>query len=872
VLCALALCGLAGTTGQAAAAPGAVKPPTVKGKAKDGKTLKASPGRWSGAQSFTYSWERCDEAGEHCAAVGTGRTYLISDGDVGHRMRVLVTAEGPEGSASATSAPTAKIVPVAPKRKHVPTVSGSAVDGQVLSASPGSWQGTAPIVLSYQWESCGAGSCSAIPGATHTTYRAASADIGHTVRVTVTASNAAGGTAAKSKPSPRVAEGAPVPVGEPSVSGLPIVEQKLTAGPGEWAGTGPFNYSYQWLSCNLLEECEPISTATESTYTVGPLQIASSIAVEVTARNALGSASTRSKPTNLIKDLLPANLELPSITGLLRDGGLLSALLGSWSSHEQLSFSYVWELCDSAGLDCKEVAGTLGGTLGLISSMVGDTVRVVVTATNGTGSTSATSEPTSLVAALLPSYSELPSIGGLLQDGSSLLASLGSWTGTGPLSFSKVWELCDAAGESCKPIEGAAGDTLALISSMVGDTVRLAVTATNSAGSTTATSEPTSPIKALLPSNTKLPSILGELIDTRTLTGALGSWSGTSPSLSEQWELCNGKGEACKAIEGALGSTLGLLTGEIGSTVRLAVTASNAAGSVTSYSEPTSAIGALLPSNTKLPSIAGLVEDGQTLSGALGSWTGSAPSFSESWELCNGKGEACKAIEGALGSTLGLLSGMVGDTVRLAVTATNSAGSVKAFSEPTSSIQAILPKNTTAPAIEGALRIGQTIEALTGKWSGSEPIKYSYQWQLCGLGLSEKECTNLAGAVERLLKLELAWALGLTVRVVVTATNARGSQSAASPISLKILGLILTPDAGSTSGGTAVKLSGAEASKATAVQFGARRSTQIQVDSPDEITVTAPPASGEGAVPVTVSTAEGTTHETPEDVFTYEAP
>ena len=882
----MTLCGL-GTVAQADAAPGLLTPPAVKGKTADGKRLKASSGRWTGKPSFSYEWERCDEAGANCESVaGSGPSFQTSDPDVGHRLRVTVTATNGEGSAAATSAPSAPIGAVAPRKKKAPAITGPLQEGQLLTAANGTWLGTGPISFTYHWEACSGSACTLIAGATHQTYRADSGDVGRKLRVIVSAANAAGGASATSKPSAVVGEGPPVDISAPSVAGLPVVEQTLSAEPGSWAGTGPLTYTYQWRSCNLVGVCEPISGANGPTYTVGPLQIANSIEVEVTARGPRGSASATSESTNLIKALLPHNLELPSIVGLLEDGGLLSAITGAWSGTGPLDFSYVWELCDAAGLNCKEVSGAIGGTLGLLASMIGDTVRVVVTATNSAGSTSATSEPSSLVAGLLPSNTELPSISGLLQDGSSLLAALGSWTGSGPLSFSKVWELCDATGQNCKAIEGAVGSTLALISSEIGDTVRLAVTASNSTGSTTAYSEPTSLVKALLPANAELPTIGGLLQDGSSLLATLGSWTGSGPlSFSKVWELCDASGQSCKAIEGAVGSSLALVTSEIGDTVRLAVTATNSGGSTTAYSEPTSAIKALLPSfsalpsivgslidgstleslkgtwtgsaptfsyrwllcnatgascnpiegattshlglitsmigstlrlavtatnsagsttatseptsaikallasNTKLPAISGLAEDGQTLTGALGSWTGSEPSFSQQWELCNSKGEACKAIEKAFGSTLALLASEVGGTVRLAVTATNSAGSTTARSEPTSAILAILPKNTSLPAIGGLLQIGQTIEALTGGWSGSAPLTFSYQWQTCGLGLKESECTNLKGAVEKLLKLELAQVLGLTVRVLVTATNSRGSQTAASPITLKILGL-----------------------------------------------------------------------------------
>ena len=61
------------------------------------------------------------------------------------------------------------------------------------------------------------------------------------------------------------------------------------------------------------------------------------------------------------------------------------------------------------------------------------------------------------------------------------------------------------------------------------DTVEVVVTATNAAGSTSATSSPTSVVEGLLPSNTKAPSILGNLLEGQVLSAEPGSWSGTEP-------------------------------------------------------------------------------------------------------------------------------------------------------------------------------------------------------------------------------------------------------------------------------------------------------------------------------------------------------
>jgi hypothetical protein len=74
-----------------------------------------------------------------------------------------------------------------------------------LKVNNGTWSGP-PASYRYQWLRCNAhgGSCRSIRHATHSTYRAVSADTGHRLRVRVTAANAAGSKTATSTVSARI--------------------------------------------------------------------------------------------------------------------------------------------------------------------------------------------------------------------------------------------------------------------------------------------------------------------------------------------------------------------------------------------------------------------------------------------------------------------------------------------------------------------------------------------------------------------------------------------------------------------------------------------------------------------------------------------
>jgi hypothetical protein len=191
--------------GVAQAAPSNTSLPSISGSARDGSILTADHGSWTGSPtSFAYQWLRCDSTGGNCSPIGgaNSRMYTVQTTDVGSRIRVQVTATNKDGSGQATSRPTDVVKPAgsAPKNTSPPTVSGNPQEGSTLTVSPGSWSGTPAPHFSYQWQRCvgTGGGCADIAGATTTTYVLVSADVAHTLRVNVTATNTNGSSVATS--------------------------------------------------------------------------------------------------------------------------------------------------------------------------------------------------------------------------------------------------------------------------------------------------------------------------------------------------------------------------------------------------------------------------------------------------------------------------------------------------------------------------------------------------------------------------------------------------------------------------------------------------------------------------------------------------
>ena len=178
------------------------------------------------------------------------------------------------------------------------------------------------------------------------------------------------------------------------------------------------------------------------------------------------------------------------------------------------------------------------------------------------------------------------------------------------------------------------------------------------------------------------------------------------------------------------------------------------------------------PVNLSVPSISGRAVERQTLTEAHGSWTNNPTSFSYQWLDCDAAGNGCRAISGAIGQSYTLTGSDAAHTVRVQEVASNAGGSGSpAISAPTG-VLPTAPAEGSRPAISGQTRVGRSLSASTGKWSGTPPLLFSYQWQRCHL-----RCTKIAGARRSSYKLTVADA-GATMLVTVTATNVAGHASA----------------------------------------------------------------------------------------------
>jgi hypothetical protein len=304
-------------------------PPTISGNPIVGQTLTATSGTWSGTTTgFTYDWFSCDTSGANCNTAGTpigsGQVYQVVSADVGHSLRVRVTAAG-SGGGQALSDQTAIVsASSGPMHTSDPLVTGSAVEGQTLTTTSGGWSSSSPITFKYQWVRCGTdggapdgSNCSAVSGGTGQTYKLGHDDVGHRMRAQVTATNSDGSSRSASNASAVVqvsptASGPAKNTAEPSISGTAQQGQTLTAGPGTWTGTSPITFTYQWVRCGADggkpdgSNCATIAGATTTKYVLAAADVGQRLRVNVTGKNSQGSATAASNATATVQGTGPA--------------------------------------------------------------------------------------------------------------------------------------------------------------------------------------------------------------------------------------------------------------------------------------------------------------------------------------------------------------------------------------------------------------------------------------------------------------------------------------------------------------------------------------------------------------------------------------
>jgi hypothetical protein len=183
---------------------------------------------------------------------------------------------------------------------------------------------------------------------------------------------------------------------------------------------------------------------------------------------------------------------------------------------------------------------------------------------------------------------------------------------------------------------------------------------------------------------------------------------------------------------------------------------------------------------------------GVLLTGTRGTWTSISAYFRPQWYRCTKAGAAvdqytsvaapsgCSAISGATELTYTPITADKGKFLRMRIGGTGDGGQLFSFSKATAVIGTAPVSTASAPpTVGGVLKVGRTLTAAKGTWTGSPTPTYAYQWYRCtATGVAEATvpgtCTVIAGATKSTYKLLAADKTAGYIRVKVTATSTAG--------------------------------------------------------------------------------------------------
>lgn len=148
---------------------------------------------------LTFNGALTDYLDDHQILNSDGADLASCPGDVSERVPFVTVAPGTQPSIAAVN-------------DVAPSITGTPTTGRILSGFAGGWNASPPPSISLQWMRCDSagGNCVAIAGATTPTYRPGTSDIGSTLRLQVSATNASGNRVASSLQTSAILAGPPV--------------------------------------------------------------------------------------------------------------------------------------------------------------------------------------------------------------------------------------------------------------------------------------------------------------------------------------------------------------------------------------------------------------------------------------------------------------------------------------------------------------------------------------------------------------------------------------------------------------------------------------------------------------------------------------
>ena len=115
------------------------------------------------------------------------------------------------------------------------------------------------------------------------------------------------------------------------------------------------------------------------------------------------------------------------------------------------------------------------------------------------------------------------------------------------------------------------------------------------------------------------------------------------------------------------------------------------------------------------------------------------------------------------------------------------------------------PSNEAPPTISGTPQEGTTLTASEGRWAGTAPFTFTFQWRRCDA--DGGSCSNIGGGTERTYALKQP-DVGNTIRVRVAARNSDGTATSTSVPTAVVRDAPAPPPTGGCNGNAPLQIAG----------------------------------------------------------------
>ena len=330
---------------------------TITGTPTQGQTLTAanSLADADGLGTISYQWNADG------VAIGgaTGSTLVLGQAQVGKAITVTASYTDGQGTAeSVSSAATAAVANVNDAPTGSVTITGTASQGQTLTAANSLADADGLGTISYQWKADGV----VISGATGSTLLLGQAQVGRVISVTASYTDGFGvAESVSSAGTAAVANVNDAPTGTLTINGTATRGEPLTVVDTLADADGLGTVSYQWAADGV-----DIGGANGNSFTPGVAEVGQTITVRASYTDGFGAAeSVTSDPTAAVTNFNNPATGSVTVSGTPTQGQTLTASNTLADADGLGTISYQWRA------DGVAIVGATGSTLLLGQAQVG---------------------------------------------------------------------------------------------------------------------------------------------------------------------------------------------------------------------------------------------------------------------------------------------------------------------------------------------------------------------------------------------------------------------------------------------------------------------------------------------------------------------